>query len=327
MNVKNKVKQILPVKTVSLLKDLGAKYSHLQQNSYEPELYNKEGKKIRTFYLGDVNTGHDLGLTAGRQPKYINWDRTRYTLPVHFYTDDMIWRVRGNPQKKFAILLEPETLQPAKYRRALKHAEELSSFDAVFTYSTKLLESLSNAKPFITGGVYIGTLSGGGQINSQQYLFKSKNISMVSSAKRMCELHELRYQLAQKLDSGNEVDCFGTFNGKYIKIWDSLEEYRYSIVIENEISDYWITERICNCFASMTVPIYLGSPKIGDYFNMDGIITIDKNSINSIDDILNTCNEEDYQKRLPAIKDNFERVKKYYCLEDWLMNEYEDLFK
>ena len=35
------------------------------------------------------------------------------------------------------------------------------------------------------------------------------------------------------------------------------------IVIENEIDDYWINKRVCNCFAFMTIPIYLGSSKIG----------------------------------------------------------------
>lgn len=326
VNIKNKVKNILPVKVVSKIKEFGLYRKNISKDIDEPPFYNCDGKKIRTFYLCDVNTGIDMSLTSGRTSRFVQWDRSRYNLPIHFYTDDMIWVNRGKPKKKFAILLEPESLQPAKYKRILEHPEEVASYEAIFTYSKKLLEKVPNAKLFITGGVYVGTSFGGGEICAEQYKRKIKNISMVSSDKRTCELHQIRYDLATKLNDGHKVDCFGTFNGKFIKIWESLGDYRYSIVIENEISDYWITERICNCFASMTVPIYIGSPKIGDFFNMDGIIQVEKKDISKIDNILDLCSKEDYERRLTAIVDNFGRVKKYYCVEDWIMSEYGDLF-
>lgn len=326
MNIKNKIKNILPVIIVSRIKEFGLYRKNINKDINEPSYCNGTGERIRMFYLCDVNTGIDMSLTDGRVSQYIHWDRARYSLPIHFYTDDMIWIKRGNPKKKFAILLEPESLQPAKYKRILEHPEEVSSYEAVFTYSKKLLERVPNAKPFITGGVYVGTTFGGGEICVEQYKKKSKNISMVSSDKRTCELHEVRYQLAKKLNDGDLVDCYGTFNGKFIKIWDSLAEYRYSIVIENDISDYWITERICNCFAAMTVPIYIGSPIIGEFFNDKGIIQISKDDVQNIDDIIENCNEKDYASRLDAIKDNFERVKDYYCLEDWLYKNYKELF-
>lgn len=326
VNIKNRVKNKLPVKLVAKLKSVYLNKKGIVKATTEPQLLNANGEKIRTFYLCDVNTGHDLSLTDGRKSKYVNWDRTRYTLPIHFYTDDMIWIKRGNPKKKFAILLEPQTLQPAKYKRILSHPEEVSDYEAIFTYSEEILENVPNARLFITGGVYVGTEFGGGEICEEQYKKKTKNISMVSSDKRTCELHEIRYKLAQRLDAGEDVDCYGTFNGTFIKIGDSLGAYRYSIVIENDIGNYWITERICNCFASMTVPIYIGSPKIGEFFNLDGIIQISKDDVNNIDNIIKQCNQEDYERRVDAIKDNFERVKKFYCVEDWLFNEYGELF-
>lgn len=292
----------------------------------EPIYYNESGTKIRTFYLCDVNCGLDKSLTADQQSKYIQWDSSRYTLQIHFYTDDMIWINMGKPKKKFAIILEPKTLQRKKYNLILNNPDIVKEYDALFTYSSELLKKVPNALPYITGGVYIGTKSGGGIIDELQYKNKRKNISMVSSDKQTGELHKIRYNLAKYLDTKENVDCFGTFKGKKIKIWDSLGEYRYSIVIENEIDDYWITERICNCFASMTIPIYLGSPKISDFFNIDGIIRISKEDITNIDEILAKCNEQDYYKRLYAILDNFERVKEYYCKEDWIYNHYNNLF-
>ena len=327
MNIKNKIKNILPQKMVTQYKEILLYKKDIDRNIEEPNIYNDKGERIRTFYLCDVNCGLDLSLTAGQQSQYIQWDRSRYTLPIHFYTDDMIWVNRGKPKKKFAMLLEPMTLQPAKYNLLLRDPNIVSDYEALFTYSGKLLDAIPNAKPYITGGVYIGTEFGGGLLSDDIYNRKEKNISMVSSNKRTCELHRLRFDLASRLNKGDKVDCYGTFNGKYIKIWDSLEKYRYSIVIENEIDDYWITERICNCFACLTVPIYLGSPKIGNFFNSDGIIALRKNDISSIDKIISKCCKEDYLERLPAMRDNFNRVKSYYCKEDWLYSHYEELFK
>lgn len=42
--------------------------------------------------------------------------------------------------------------------------------------------------------------------------------------------------------------------------------------------------------------------------------------------LLKQCNQEDYERRVDAIKDNFERVKKFYCVEDWLLMNMESYF-
>lgn len=76
----------------------------------------------------------------------------------------------------------------------------------------------------------------------------------------------------------------------------------------------------------MTVPIYLGSPQIRNFFNIDGIICFSPEDVGSIDDILKQCCEDDYKNRLLAIKDDFERVKEYMCKEDWIYNHYKNLF-
>lgn len=327
MRLRNKIKNLLPQSLITAYKKrlLYADISFPEVR--EPEIYNRNGELVRTFYLCDVNCGLDESFTADQMPMHILWDRARYNLPIHFYSDDMIWINKGQPKKKFAILLEPKSLQSRKYNAILKDPAILDDYDALFTFSTELLDKIPKALPYITGGVYIGTKSGGGCICDSQYEKKTKNISMVASDKRSCELHVLRYNLAKYLDRNSSVDCFGTFkSNNRIKIWDSLGDYRYSIVMENEIDDYWITERICNCFASMTVPIYLGSPIIGEFFNIDGIICISPDDINSIEKVIEQCSEEDYFRRLPAIIDNFERVKNYSCKEDWIYNHYKELF-
>ena len=47
-----------------------------------------------------------------------------------------------------------------------------------------------------------------------------------------------------------------------------------ALIIENDITPYFFTEKITNCFISQTIPVYLGATQIHKFFNTDGIITI-----------------------------------------------------
>ena len=118
----------------------------------------------------------------------------------------------------------------------------------------------------------------------------------------------------------------GKINNQNIKIAESLTNYRYSFAIENNINEFYFTEKLLNCFASMKIPIYLGAEKIDKFFNKDGIIIIKEKDLENIDNIIDKCNKADYEDRKEAILDNFERVKKYLCVEDFLYETYPELF-
>jgi hypothetical protein len=72
----------------------------------------------------------------------------------------------------------------------------------------------------------------------------------------------------------------------------------------------------------MTVPIYLGASKIDHFFNPDGIIFLKTTDLDSIDKILKKCTEREYERRLPAVLDNFQRVQPYLNANDWLFKTY-----
>ena len=100
-----------------------------------------------------------------------------------------------------------------------------------------------------------------------------------------------------------------------IKAQDYLEHYRYSIIIENDIDELWYTEKILNCFATKTIPIYLGATKIGERFNSDGIIAVKdwREILEVIDSLYRNGLDTLYHDSAvqEAIKDNFESVKPY----------------
>lgn len=150
---------------------------------------------------------------------------------------------------------------------------------------------------------------------------KTKLASMVASAKRMTKSHALRHEYADKFK--DKLDLFGGACGSprlpetdVINPWFSklngLKDYMFSVVIENDFYDGYYTEKITDCFATGTIPVYLGNPAIIDIFNKDGIILLDeKFDINSLTSDL-------YYSKMEAIKDNMERVKNLENSDDTL---------
>ena len=90
----------------------------------------------------------------------------------------------------------------------------------------------------------------------------------------------------------------------------------FSVAVENDCYETYFTEKILDCFACGTIPVYLGSPDIAEYFNKDGIILLDVNfNIESL-------NDELYSSKKDAIQENFVKSLEYNVLEDWIYKKY-----
>lgn len=287
--------------------------------SEEPEIYNKYGDKMNTYFLRDIHFAHIPYLSG----KYFMWDRYNWKLDIHFYTHKSMKETIGNPVKKYGILCESRSIVPKDYEWVVNNRSLCNEFDAVFTYDYELLQSIPNAKfvPFCAEPWY-GRNVEKLEEPETNYQRKTHNISIISSDKEMCEMHKLRKAIAIKCKE-KLADTFGTFDGgNYVSIEDSLCKYRYSIIIENDISKYFFTEKITSCFKSQTVPIYCGAEYIGKFFNMDGIIFVKKEDLNNIEQILKQCNEKEYIERTQAILDNYSRVKEYENCWDYMYLKY-----
>ena len=286
-------------------------------NSTPPEVFNKFGEKLSVFFLADVECAlspYDFGSPRSR---CILWDRYNFGLKTHFYTHDEAFNTVGKPDRRFAVLAESRAIRPRDYTKYIREKSYIENeFEAVFTFDDEILDSFKNAKFLPFSASYWFDIS---QSNTP----KTKNISMLASAKRMCEMHTVRKNLAFKCKRDGLADTFGTFDGgSYAVLEDTLRDYRFSIVVENDITQLYFTEKITNCFASKTIPVYLGASRIGDYFNADGIIQISLKDIDNIEAVLSQCTPEEYERRLPAVLDNFERVKEYENMNDYLYRKY-----
>lgn len=280
-----------------------------------PKIYNKNGELLKPVFIRNTQSAH----SPYSESEKVFFDRYNFGLDTHIYSQVDLFQQSGKPLYKYAMFSESETVVPETYEIFKKHKGFEKDFNYIFTFSEKLLDSLPNAKfvPFCTSPWY-GSEKYGGIMTPDAYKNKSKNISVMASRQNISDYHKLRIALAKKCKQLNLADTFGTFDGGSFldKIDHVFAPYRYSIIIENDEKPYYFTEKITNCFASMTIPIYLGATKIGQFFNEDGIIKITPKDYDNLEDFLNQCNEQDYANRLEAVKDNYNRVQKYLNVFD-----------
>lgn len=318
--IKRMLKSLIPDVVIKRLRTMNV------EDTTMPQIYNRNGEIMKLCYLSNDATSHTpFSLISGRIPERILWDRNNNRLPTHFYVDSNIFHVHNNANIKIAMLVESKTIIPEIYEKLYKNPDIIKSFDYFFTHDNYLLQTIPNARFIPASGVWYGTKHHGGEM--VDCYSKSKNISMVASNKSACQMHIFRNNIAHSLFLKKLVDVMGkAINGVYVSISDYLYAYRYNIVIENEISEKYFTEKILNCFASKTIPIYFGAKEIGNYFNPNGIVFIEEATEKSVIKAIKCCTERYYVEHIDAIEDNYKRVKKYICIEDYIAEEYKDIF-
>jgi hypothetical protein len=92
----------------------------------------------------------------------------------------------------------------------------------------------------------------------------------------------------------------------------------FHITIENNKADDYFTEKLIDCFVSMTIPIYYGCPNIGAYFNIRGMIII--NDINDIEYLNNNLSEKFYSDRISYVEENYGRVLDSLSFKEQFIN-------
>ena len=94
-----------------------------------------------------------------------------------------------------------------------------------------------------------------------------------------------------------------------------LKDYRFSIVMENGVYDSYWTEKVTDCFATGTIPIYWGTKKLLDFFESDGIIMLE---VGKEQEIMESLTTELYESKLKAVRANLQLVKDMKPADDYL---------
>ena len=286
----------------------------------KPLVYNQDGRPYDFYFMRDIHGAHVPYEDVG---KYFIWDRYNWGFKTHFYTHNAMLQTMGKPDRIFGMLIESRGIVPRDYQIFKKHKGLEKEFDKVFTFDDEILNDIPNACFYPASADVWYAKGKPGLLSERAYEKKTKNVSFLSSDKVMCEMHKRRIAAARYCHANQLADVFGkVVNGGYVEIEVPLKDYRFSFAIENIQSDYYFTEKITNCFAAETIPIYYGARKISDFFNEDGIIFITEKDFDNIENILKQCTKEEYERRLPAVVDNYMRVQKYLNMQDYLYEHY-----
>lgn len=249
---------------------------------------------------------HAYSSTWWKKSNYIEWNKNNYSENTSFYVDEGIHIGLSDNYSGRKIAWNLESSAIFKPDFLFKNIElMLTKFDLILTMNQDLIKLSPEKIKFVPGM--------GFWVENPKIYDKSKKISMISSTKNITIGQKKRIKFIN--DFSNQIDLYGNgFNPIKLKD-DGLKDYMFSVAIENDKYDDYFTEKILDCFATGTIPIYYGTDNIGKYFNIDGIIKIDDFNIDDL-------NSDFYYSKIDAIIDNFEKVKDMEVLEDYIYKNY-----
>ena len=98
---------------------------------------------------------------------------------------------------------------------------------------------------------------------------KRHGISLIASMKNDLEGHKLRHKLISfdKSHTHQLLTPLGRAYEQFDDIVTALAPFRYSVIVENCIEPHYFTEKILNCLACKTIPIYWGHESVKQYFD------------------------------------------------------------
>jgi len=123
----------------------------------EPEIYNKDGTPVRTFFLRD----RQFAASYTKVSKYFMFDKYNFELPVHFYTHNCMRQIMDEPRKKYGLLCESREILPNDYLIFDRHKSLNKDFDLIFTYDEDMLNKYDNTREFCQCA-YVSLGLGGG---------------------------------------------------------------------------------------------------------------------------------------------------------------------
>lgn len=205
--------------------------------------------------------------------------------------------------KQILILIEPPTIIPSQYEDKAKKI-----FRKIYTWKDDLVDNRVYFKyhyPVLHPPI------------EKEVAFKDKKLLCMIVANKFSEhpdeLYSKRRRLIQFFDSYPGFDLFGhgwkdeaicSYRGSVDDKIDTASRYRFSLCLENmgNIQGY-ITEKIFDAFAALSVPIYEGASNITDYIPQECFIDLRQfNSFEALAEYILTMPEDRYQEYIDHIR-------------------------
>lgn len=140
---------------------------------------------------------------------------------------------------------------------------------------------------------------------------KTADLSTVCSSKRQGHtLHRLRYDFTQALKARlPEMEIFGHGVRPVVDKAEALEPYRLHVVFENHHAPRHWTEKLSDAFLAGCLPVYYGCPDAELDFPAESFLRFDPHDLDgTVRLIRNALRDDEYSRRLPAIREARRRV-------------------
>jgi len=197
---------------------------------------------------------------------------------------------RGTRVQMSVVMAEPEVIHGARQRRAVRQA---GRYHRILSYNETLLARLPNGIFFPYGTSWVPEWR-------ERDMTKRAMCSLIASAKRSQEGHELRHRMVEAVrHDGLDVEVMGRGYTPFGAKAEGLAPYRYSVVIENVRERNFFTEKLVDAVLCRTVPIYWGCPNIADFMDVSGMILCETEA--DIVAAIALMSEADYAARLPGL--------------------------
>ena len=148
---------------------------------------------------------------------------------------------------------------------------------------------------------------------------------MIASNKGYKEGHRRRLKVVQAyVDKFGQEDLYGWGLTHELPLKEKsrgLRDYMFSFACENANYPTYFTEKLTDCFACGTIPVYYGTAGVAQYFDPDGIIFLDQSS--PWDNIpWDKLTPEYYESKKDVIQQNYEIAVSMRVAEDYMYGNY-----
>ena len=222
---------------------------------------------------------------------------------------------------KFIWLLESREIIGEIYKWIEDNYDFVASrVDGIFTADQRLTQEVG------PDGKFLYCLSNAAPWVMDRNIYrKSKLVSMIASNKGYTEGHRRRLRVVEAfVDKFGQDDLYGWGLTHELPLKEKstgLKDYMFSFACENANYPTYFTEKLTDCFACGTIPVYYGSAGVAQYFNPEGIIFLEGAAPwNNIP--WEKLTPEYYESKHIVIRENFEIAASMRVAEDYLYGNY-----
>ena len=246
-----------------------------------------------------------ISSTVNKKPKKVEFVSDG-TGEINLFVDSGIYYLENvkNRKSNYAWLLESYAVKPDLIEYFKQNTiNRISPFEKIFTHNLDLINLNEKFEYLHPTGHWV---------NEENLTEKSKLVSMIASTKKNTEMQKIRHKYAKKMK--RKIDVFGEGRNPIIHKEEGLSEYYFSIVFENDLTKDYFSEKILDCFALKTIPIYYGIKSLGKYFDENGVIWFDQFNLKDLSKDL-------YYEKVDSIERNYQIIKELQLPEDVILDK------